>query len=487
MVFHALDVYLSPCIGLYVLLALETAILGCLRVACCGRCTEYRDKKFPPAASSIGAWRGSKDPTQINEQIKWRRARELFEERLTDEDKKAGVRVKLFEDGISPRDLAQGQVGDCWLIAALACAAENPGLIARTFMTKRLSPRGKYTVRLFNMSRSTWELVTVDDYIPVSDGSPLFAQPHGRELWVAILEKSFAKFLGSYDRLDGGFTLWAFSVLTGDPVYRLQKGAGEAATEWHRLDLSVAVDAEGKRSFSFRRSTSPSDKRSNEDAFFLVRKYCKARALLGASFGAYEKGGDKGGGDEEKGLNGEDFGPQGLVAGHAYSVLDACSFSSPHGGKARINLIQLRNPWGRSEWTGAWSDSAPEWGAHPRIRRMIRPEVADDGKFWMRWEDFSEIFSTIDVCSRSTGVLDLHLDVMESDGCVGSLIGPVKGCVSGCAKYWCACRGCTALYCNDAGSAEMGAVELHEKDDTVGEIFTQTMARAGLGAGVQII
>ena len=80
-------------------------------------------------------------------------------------------------------------MGDCWLIAAFACAAENPGLVMGTFLTKRLSMRGKYTVRLFDMTSNRWENVTVDESIPIKDGRPLFAQPKGREVWVAMLEK----------------------------------------------------------------------------------------------------------------------------------------------------------------------------------------------------------------------------------------------------------------------------------------------------------
>ena len=59
----------------------------------------------------------------------------------------------------------------------------------RTFVTKRHSMRGKYTVRLYDSGKEKWTYVTVDEAIPVSDGRPLFAQPKGRELWVAMLEK----------------------------------------------------------------------------------------------------------------------------------------------------------------------------------------------------------------------------------------------------------------------------------------------------------
>jgi len=39
----------------------------------------------------------------------------------------------------------------------------------------------------------------------------------------------------------------------------------------------------------------------------------------------------------------------GIVEGHAYSVLDCQDIDGNQ-------LVQLRNPWGSSEWKGDWSD-----------------------------------------------------------------------------------------------------------------------------------
>jgi len=44
----------------------------------------------------------------------------------------------------------------------------------------------------------------------------------------------------------------------------------------------------------------------------------------------------------------------GLVYGHAYAVLAA---NEVEGHK----LVQVRNPWGRTEWTGDWSDNSQLW------------------------------------------------------------------------------------------------------------------------------
>ncbi len=48
----------------------------------------------------------------------------------------------------------------------------------------------------------------------------------------------------------------------------------------------------------------------------------------------------------------------GVVQGHAYTVLNATTITF-QGRQERI--IQLRNPWGKGEFTGKWSDLDPNW------------------------------------------------------------------------------------------------------------------------------
>ena len=110
-----------------------------------------------------------------------------------------------------------------------------------------------------------------------------------------------------------------------------------------------------------------------------------------------------------EGLNGESMGPQGLVAGHAYSILDCMSIGDKSQPDGRLKLIQLRNPWGeprvltssppprrlsppphssflttpyhllllpsgKYEWTGAWADGSKEWesGVGAKARRICQ-------------------------------------------------------------------------------------------------------------------
>ena len=71
---------------------------------------------------------------------------------------------------------------------------------------------------------------------------------------------------------------------------------------------------------------------------------------------------------------------QGLYSAHAYAVLRVAEVN----GK---RFVVLRNPWGRSEWTGPWSDGSKEWTAEwlqalPKLGHTF----GDDGQFVMECE-----------------------------------------------------------------------------------------------------
>ena len=73
---------------------------------------------------------------------------------------------------------------------------------------------------------------------------------------------------------------------------------------------------------------------------------------------------------------------------------------------------------------------------------MDRPVVADDGCFWMPWDEFYNAgFKQIDICDRTTKN-DLRLDVEEDKG----VLGIIWGCCAGLASFWCLCRGCLVVY-----------------------------------------
>jgi len=65
-----------------------------------------------------------------------------------------------------------------------------------------------------------------------------------------------------------------------------------------------------------------------------------------------------------RGLGSEEVQENGLLAGHAYSVqgffeTQVATSNQTHDGKP-VRLVYVRNPWGRQEWNGAWSDNSLE-------------------------------------------------------------------------------------------------------------------------------
>ncbi|KAL6078852.1 hypothetical protein STEG23_020294 [Scotinomys teguina] len=93
---------------------------------------------------------------------------------------------------------------------------------------------------------------------------------------------------------------------------------------------------------------------------------------------------------------------EGLVKGHAYSVTGTHKMSL---GFTKVRLLRLRNPWGRVEWSGPWSDSCPRWDMIPSEWRDALLVKKEDGEFWMELQDFLTHFNTVQICSLSPEVL----------------------------------------------------------------------------------
>jgi hypothetical protein len=132
------------------------------------------------------------------------------------------------EPPVSPTDLEQGYLGDCWFIASLgAIANRNPGLIEKMIQA---NDNGTYTVTFYDDGKPVRITVTPD--LPTVKGDPVFVdnpQPSDagdgvHELWPQIIEKAAAQYYGDYTDLEGDWPAKALELVTGTEVTTYDSG-----------------------------------------------------------------------------------------------------------------------------------------------------------------------------------------------------------------------------------------------------------------------
>jgi hypothetical protein len=222
--------------------------------------TKWTDEMFPPVASSLG------DLGARASDLQWVRALSIGMKELYKDDQNDGLKETPV-----PNDIKQGNLGDCWLLSAIACLARFPTDIEKLFISE---DGGKHTLRLFCTGERRFVDVSVDDHIPVHcvTRRPSFAgsdavQYRGRRssfsptanvsgkyngLWVMLLEKAFAKAFGSYSAIEGGFSWFAFQMLTGcdTSTYHLKCQVGQLSTakKGQKKEDATSATAAGSKS-----------------------------------------------------------------------------------------------------------------------------------------------------------------------------------------------------------------------------------------------
>eukprot|EP00397_Hematodinium_sp_SG-2012_P012105 GEMP01012266.1.p1 GENE.GEMP01012266.1~~GEMP01012266.1.p1 ORF type:complete len:771 (+),score=170.02 GEMP01012266.1:125-2437(+) len=346
----------------------------------------FIDSEFPPDKTSL------KDP-DITQEVEWIRVDEI----------RTPLRSVLFgsTSGDQPKADAdplaalQGALGDCWLIDAFASMANRLGLIAEQFHLVSgltLPSDGKISLRFFDVRVKRWVTVTIDTLIPcVKTKSgwyrPLYARlgnSNPPQCWPLLLEKAYAKFdSNNYYALTGGLASWAWQASTGViEQWVFERNVIAQYTIWLKFAIDIKEQLANKK---IRRATpfvrvkddTPAE---NDWMFKEMELWDDKDYLMSCGIPASETE------VEHKQRNG-------LVKGHAYSILGVFQFDEPKGGRSR--LVQLRNPWGAHEWSGPWSDSSKEWKAHPKIREILQPSTEDDGVFYMAYKDWSKEFPYI--------------------------------------------------------------------------------------------
>mmetsp|Transcript_47479 Transcript_47479/g.75066 ORF Transcript_47479/g.75066 Transcript_47479/m.75066 type:complete len:470 (-) Transcript_47479:84-1493(-) len=294
---------------------------------------------------------------------------------------------------MSPADMMQGALGDCWLISGLAALAEFPHTIEAVFQQRELTQDGKYDIKLYDYTKGQYTSIQVDDRLPAkgvtgAHDAILAKATVDNEIWPCLLEKAFATLFDTFN-LNGGLCSTVFSVMLGlkkseiDFFYR-----DDDPDSWqcYNPGLDVLCPSGSQTQIITQTGVTWPDGTAGSIA--------KSASYIGQVLADYDKrdyvmcAGSNSGSDTTQ--------VGGIAQGHAYSLIQCVNI----GG---FTLLQLRNPWGHGEWTGDWCDDSPLWQEHPEVEAALQPEVADDGTFWMNLEDFIANYAMICVGKKSCG------------------------------------------------------------------------------------
>lgn len=144
---------------------------------------------------------------------------------------------------------------------------------------------------------------------------PVYSRSKDGSLWVAVLEKAYAKLNRSYQALAAGTLGESLYDLTGAPC----------------VNLFFPWMSDADKSTLFDR---------------VLRDHQQGQ-LMGCSTRMLKEK------ERTAGFQLEKFG---IVSRHAYSIIDVRRVGV-------TQLIRLRNPWGSFVWNGAYSDQSDKWTA----------------------------------------------------------------------------------------------------------------------------
>ncbi|KAI7811089.1 calpain-9 [Triplophysa rosa] len=310
-----------------------------LRQECLQKGKLFEDPDFPAVDTSLFY----SQTVPVN--FEWKRPKEICKD------------PQFIAGGATRTDICQGQLGDCWLLAAIASLTMYDDTL------KRVVPHdqdfGRNYAGIFHFQfwqHNKWLDVVVDDRLPCVRNNLVFVHSaDNTEFWSALLEKAYAKLNSSYEALKGGSTMEAMQDFSG--------GVGEMYET----------------------------KNPPTNLFTILKKAVERGSMLGCSI------------DITSSAESEAQTSTGLVKGHAYSITGV---EEVNCRGSTVQLVRVRNPWGQVEWNGRWSDNSREWnGVDSADKNRLLNNALEDGEFWMEFEDFKANFDKAEICNLTPDAL----------------------------------------------------------------------------------
>ncbi|OJJ45435.1 hypothetical protein ASPZODRAFT_2109961 [Penicilliopsis zonata CBS 506.65] len=286
-------------------------------------------------------------------------------------------RPQFYVNGPTASDVRQGRDGDCWFMAGLSTMGNKQGLIEKICVA-RDEKVGVYGFVFYRDGE--WQQCIVDDklylraadYDESVDERPIwddinranteeeyrrvwqtgsralyFAQcADENETWLPLLEKAYAKAHGDYSAIEGGFVGEAVEDLTG--------GVTSEVLTSNILDK---------------------DRFWNEELMKVNEEF-----LFGCGTGLFSNWLDPK-------YNGPPRDRKGISEDHSYSIMDVKEVDG-------LRLLRLRNPWGKKEWNGPWSDGSEQWT--PYWMEKLNHKFGNDGFFWISYDDLLKNYQHFD-------------------------------------------------------------------------------------------
>ena len=251
---------------------------------------------------------------------------------------------------------------------------------------------GVFTCRFY--VEGEWVDVITDTRIPCildsisSTCSPAYGKSlHKDEMWICLVEKAYAKAVGSYESLQKVRVNEALLHLTGGSVQsfllqdELKQDQG-AYNMWKLFKNSLAND-----------TLILCLPIANESAENASNNNNNSNTNNSTTSASHEEGEKK---TDNESISIQD---EGIMQCRLYSVLAYKEVGSH-------NLVMLHNPWGnKNEWLGDWNENSIKWDDFPEVYRAVisDPRIIwrrnnPQGFLWMSFPEFLDTFNHVYLC-----------------------------------------------------------------------------------------